>query len=150
MQLIKNKTISEDSWQYLADDDALCAGNICVSLARWLHDKDQLQAHDGELGVRLLPSDTLSELIADLPRFALVELYFPEFADGRLFSFAWLLRNRYDYSGELRAVGSYLTDQLFYLSRVGVNAFSVKSVEELHITLAKLHDFSVQYQLSVN
>jgi uncharacterized protein (DUF934 family) len=85
-----------------------------------------------------------------LPKLVLIELYFPELADGRLFSNAWLLRNRYHYSGELRAVGHFLPDQVFYLSCVGVNSFYPENSEDLGATLACLHDFSVNYQPSVN
>lgn len=143
MQLIKNKQLIDNHWIYLADDAPGIAGNISVSLNRWKQEKAQLVAHTGNLGVRISPADDVAELIADLPQLALVELDFADFADGRSFSQAYLLRNRYGYQGEIRAVGSYLADQVFYLSRVGVNAFSSENLQQ---TQATLNDFTVFYQ----
>ena len=105
---------------------------------------------NGLTGVRITPEDNVAAVVDCLPKLALVELYFPELADGRLFSHAWLLRNRYSYTGELRASGQFLPDQVFYLSRVGVNAFCPENSDTLAATLAGLKDFSVNYQPSAN
>jgi uncharacterized protein (DUF934 family) len=150
MQLIKDQQIIENTWQYIADNDELKAGDISVSFARWQADKQQLLAHDGKLGIRMSTSDSADELANDLEKFQLIELDFPDFADGRLFSQAWLLRGRYHYQGEIRAIGHYIPDQVFYLARVGVNAFSPKVAEELPDVIKKLKDFTVNYQNSIN
>jgi uncharacterized protein (DUF934 family) len=150
MQIIKDKQIVEDSWSYLADDDELKAGNISVSLARWKQDKQQLLAQDGKLGVRIEPADAVDDIAPDLKDIQLIELDFPDFADGRLFSHAWLLRGRYNYQGEIRATGHFMPDQVFYLARVGVNAFYPKKVEDLPLVLSHLHEFTVNYQNSIN
>jgi len=146
MQVIKNKKLIENVWYHVADDGAVDAGNITVSLARWRKDKNQLAARKNLLGIRIQPDDNVANIADDLSHFQLVELVFPDFADGRLFSHAWLLRNRYAYSGELRATGNYMSDQVFYLSRVGVNAFQPNNPAHLTIELAYLNDFSVHYQ----
>jgi uncharacterized protein (DUF934 family) len=150
MQIIKDKQIIDDTWSYVADDAELKAGNISVSLARWKQDKQQLLAHDGKLGVRIGPTDSIDDISPDLKDIQLIELDFPDFADGRLFSHAWLLRGRYNYPGEIRATGHYMPDQVFYLSRVGVNAFNPEKVEDLPIVLSNLDDFTVKYQNSIN
>jgi uncharacterized protein (DUF934 family) len=150
MQLIKDQQIIENTWQYVADNDELAIGDISVSFARWQCDKPQLLAHDGKLGVRISSVDSVDELADDLDKLQLIELDFPDFADGRLFSQAWLLRGRYHYHGELRAIGHYIPDQVFYLARVGVNAFSPKMAEELPDIINKLKDFTVNYQSSIN
>ncbi len=150
MQIIKDKQIIDDTWSYVADDAELKAGNISVSLARWKKDKQQLLAHDGKLGVRIGPDDSIDDISPDLENIQLIELDFPDFADGRLFSHAWLLRGRYNYQGEIRATGHYMPDQVFYLSRVGVNAFNPEKVEDLPIVLSNLNDFTVKYQKSIN
>ncbi len=150
MQLIKDKQIIDNTWSYVADDAGLAAGNISVSLTRWQQDKAKLLAHDGNIGVRLGPADSVDDIAANLNSLQLIELDFPDFADGRLFSHAWLLRERYDYHGEIRATGHYMNDQVFYLSRVGVNAFSPEKPEDLPIVLSHLNDFTVKYQNSVN
>ncbi|MBC8392295.1 MAG: DUF934 domain-containing protein, partial [Deltaproteobacteria bacterium] len=79
----------------------------------------------------------------------LIELDFPAFTDGRIFSHAWLLRGRYNYQGEIRATGHFMPDQVFYLSRVGVNAFNLEKTEDLPVALSNLNDFSVNYQKSI-
>ena len=150
MQLIKDQQIIENTWQYIADNDELTTGDISVSFARWQADKQQLIAHDGKLGIRMSTTDSADELANDLEKFQLIELDFPDFADGRLFSQAWLLRGRYHYQGEIRAIGHYIPDQVFYLARVGVNAFSPKVAEELPDMINKLKDFTVNYQNSIN
>ena len=150
MQIIKDKQIIDDTWSYIADDAELKTGNISVSLTRWKHDKQQLLAHDGKLGVRIGPADSVDDIAPDLKDVQLIELDFPDFADGRLFSYAWLLRGRYLYQGEIRATGRYMPDQVFYLSRVGVNAFSPEKAEDLPVVLSHLHDFTVNYQNSIN
>jgi uncharacterized protein (DUF934 family) len=150
MQVIKDQQIIDDNWQSLADDAELSAGDISVSLSRWQQEKSALLTHDGKLGIRIKPADTVADFAEDLDKIALVELDFPDFADGRLFSQAWLLRCRYGYKGEIRATGNYMPDQVFYLSRVGVNAFKPVKAEQLTIELGYLHDFTVKYQPSVN
>jgi uncharacterized protein (DUF934 family) len=150
MQIIKDKQIIDDTFNYVSEDAGLIAGNISVSLARWKQDREQLQAHDGKLGVRIGPADSLDDIAPDLKDIHLVELDFPDFADGRLFSHAWLLRGRYHYDGEIRAIGHYMPDQVFYLSRVGVNAFYPGKAEDLPVVLSHLNDFTVNYQASMN
>lgn len=150
MQIIKNKQIIDDSWGFVTDDAALTSGNISVSLARWKQNKQLLLNHEGKLGIRINPDDSLDEIADELKEFQLIELDFPDFADGRLFSLAWLLRGRYNYQGEIRAIGHYMPDQAFYLSRVGVNAFNPGKTEDLPIILSHLNDFSIKYQNSIN
>ncbi|MBL1264330.1 DUF934 domain-containing protein [Candidatus Methylomicrobium oryzae] len=149
MQIIKDKAIIDDTFTPLADDAPLASGDISVSLARWKNDRETLLAHADKVGVRLQAGDSVSDLADDLKRIDLIELNFAEFADGRLFSQAWLLRGRYHYQGEIRAAGHYLTDQTFYLSRVGVNAFQPAKPDHLNTILANLSDFSVKYQPSI-
>lgn len=143
MQIIKNNQLIENHWTYLEDDAPVVAGNICVSLSRWQAEKAELSKHAGNLGVRLSSTDDIASLGADLGLFALVELNFTDFMDGRSFSQAYLLRNRYRFQGEIRATGKYLADQAFYLSRVGVNAFEPEKLQQTHATL---NDFTVFYQ----
>ena len=150
MQIIKDKKIIDDTWSYIEEDAELKDGDITVSLTRWKNDKQQLLKSGGKLGVRIRPADSVEEIAADLEHIQLIELDFPSFADGRLFSHAWLLRSRYNYQGEIRATGRYMPDQAYYLSRVGVNAFNPEKAEHLPVVLTHLNDFSVKYQISIN
>jgi len=149
MQIIKDNQITNDTWDYVADGAEIGDGNVTVSLTRLQQSGTGLLNRKGLTGVRITPEDTIAVIADYLPKLALIELYFPELADGRLFSHAWLLRNRYHYTGELRATGHFLPDQVFYLSRVGVNSFYPEKSENLASTLAGLKDFSVNYQPSV-
>lgn len=150
MRIIKDNQIINDNWEYKPDDAELRDGDITVSVKRLQEKAEELSRRGGRLGVRIEPADNVEPIAAYLPDLALVELHFPELADGRLFSHAWLLRNRYGYTGELRACGHFLPDQVFYLSRVGVNAFCPEREEDLPVTLSSLKDFSVKYQESVS
>jgi uncharacterized protein (DUF934 family) len=149
MQVIKDKQIVDDSWSYITDDAELKNGDISVSLARWKKDKQLLLKINGKIGVRIGPADSVENIAADLKDIQLIELDFPAFADGRIFSHAWLLRGRYNYHGEIRATGHFMRDQVYYLSRVGVNAFNLEKTEDLPVALSNLSDFSVNYQKSI-
>jgi uncharacterized protein (DUF934 family) len=148
MQIIKDHKITDDQQQFVADDQPFPhQGDITVSLARWQKERAQLIGSiTGKLGVRLSPADSVEALVNDLDHLALIEVEFPIYTDGRAFSHARLLRDRYQYQGEIRAVGEFMVDQVFYLSRVGVNAFQLPNPEELPEALNTLHDFSSSYQ----
>lgn len=146
MQIIKDKQVIANTWTYLPNDAELKDGDITVSTSCWLQKKEELLSHNGKVGVRITPESSIDDIVNDLPRIELIELDFPDFADGRLFSHAWLLRNRYQYQGEIRATGNYMSGQVFYLSRVGVNAFSVENNEDVPAALTALNDFTVKYQ----
>jgi len=150
MQIVKDNQLIDNSWKYVADDTELVDGDITISLLRWEKDHQQLLAHEGKLGLRIAPNDSVDEMAANLKGIDLVELDFPDFADGRLFSHAWYLRSRFGYQGEIRATGHFMPDQVFYLSRVGVNAFAPEKVEYLPFVLTNLNDFTVEYQNSIN
>ena len=86
-----------------------------------------------------------------LSKLALLTVDFPKFTDGRGYSIARLLRDRLKYKGELRAVGhGVLTDQLFYMARVGFNAFELVEGKSVDHALAALDSFSVTYQAAAD
>lgn len=150
MQIIKDNQIAENTWGYIADDAEIGEGDVTVSFTRLKEDSKSLFNRTGKLGARIVPENNISEIADFLPKLSLIELHFPELADGRLFSHAWLLRNRYGYTGEIRATGYFLPDQVFYLSRVGVDSFYPENTAHLSAMLTGLKDFSVNYQPSVN
>ena len=146
MQIIKDREIVEDNWVHLDDEAGLVAGNITVTLNRWQEQHETLAQHDGGLGLRLSGDDPLEEAVPDLARFALIALEFPAFTDGRCYSFARLLRDRYGYKGEIRARGDVLQDQLFYMSQCGINSFELANPNRLTNALTAFDDFSESYQ----
>jgi uncharacterized protein (DUF934 family) len=143
--VIKNRQISEDRWQHVADDAELPAGPAIVSLARWQRERAALLER-GQVGVRLPNTANVADLAEDLPVLEVVALEFPKFADGRAHSQARLLRERYGYRGELRAVGDVLRDQLLFMARNGFDAFELRADRSLEDALAAFGEFSESYQ----
>ncbi len=149
MQIIKDRQIIENNWQHLGDEDALVTGNITVSLARWQEQHETLSQHPGGLGVRLSGDDPLEEIVPDLDYFDLIVLIFPTFTDGRCYSFARLLRERYGFEKEIRAQGDVLRDQLYYMVQCGINSFELADPQHIEQALKAFDDFSTTYQATV-
>ena len=114
---------AQDGFARVGDDAALPDGAVTVSLARFRQERDALLARNTPLGVRLKSDENPESLGDDVSRFALIELEFPKFRDGRAFSWARLLRTRLGFAGEIRAVGDFLYDQVNYQRRVGFDAW---------------------------
>ncbi len=154
MQIIKNRQIIEDRWQHIPDltdgvtADTLPAGDIIVPFALWQSDKERLLRHSGGLGVRLNSDHDVAEISPDLSHFAIVALQFPSFRDGRSYSIATALRQHYGYTGELRAVGNVLRDQLAYMERAGFDAFEIDASQTIEDALNAFDEISVKYQTS--
>jgi uncharacterized protein (DUF934 family) len=158
--IIKNRAVVEDAWQVVraAEDGALPAaadlpaGKVLVPFALWQAERDALVASRGrdELGVWLAPDSEPADLVADFGRIALIGVDFPRFADGRGYSIARLLRERHGWTGELRALGDVLRDQLLYLSRCGFDAFAVRADKDIHDALNAFGEFSQRYQGAVD
>lgn len=98
--------------------------------------------------LRLEPADDPAAFAHRLGAVARVEVNFPSLADGRGYSIARLLRERYGYGGELRAVGDVQRDQLLYLARCGFNAFLLRKHEDADDALAAFGELSESYQAS--
>ncbi len=136
-QLIKNGTAAVDSWKTLeigegetAETITLPAGDILFPLAVWQARKSELAGRE-RLGLLLQPDDKVEDVAADVARFVLIAVNFPKFVDGRGYSTAALLRQRYCYTGELRAVGNVLHDQLFFMKRVGFDSYALTDGKNL-------------------
>ncbi len=152
--IIKNKTLVEDDWLTLRLDDqetveniVVPEGKVIVPLKVWLAQRDQLQLRD-DIGVWFASDERPEDLKEDLQRFSLIAVDFPKFSDGRGYSIAFNLRARLGYSGELRAIGDVLRDQLFYMRRVGFDAFAPRPDRDIHDALKGLEVFSEVYQTS--
>ena len=143
-----------DGWiEYTGDAGAIPTGaKVLLPLTEFREFSGTWQKHvgaysrRGALGVRLSPTDDPALLANDLDKLALIAVEFPAFADGRGYSAATLLRERYGYKGELRAVGDVLRDQVFLLSRVGFTTFALREDQNVDKALAAFNDFSSYYQ----
>lgn len=141
--------VEHDPWQFLAEADCVhSSGDIVVSSARLLAQSEALLAHNGRIGVILQPTDGPQALVPFLPRLDLIVVNFPAFRDGRGFSSAALLRQRFHYRGELRATGDFLRDQIFFLLRVGFDAFDCREADSLSAFERAASSFSSVYQSS--
>lgn len=154
--IIKDKTIVDDDWSVLRlkENDTpegvtVPAGKVIVPLKVWQAQRDKLQ-HRADLGVWLASAERAEELQNDLAMFSVIAVDFPRFADGRGYSIAYHLRARFGYRGELRAIGDVLRDQLFYMQRVGFDAFAPRADKDIHEALKGLSDFSIIYQASAD
>jgi phosphoadenosine phosphosulfate reductase len=124
MPLWKNGAFVEDAWQVVPDDQPVPESvSAIVSLKRWRDERPALGARNAPLGLRIDPGSVWTDILADLPRFPVVAVTIPKYADGRAFSIARLLRERDGYKGEIRAIGTYIIDQVPLMMRVGVDAF---------------------------
>jgi len=147
-QLIKDGAVVEDRWLLLRD---VAAGSpvpvmpVIVPLATWRSAGNDLHAL-GDVGVWLAPTDDPALLGADALTLPLIAVDFPKFADGRGYSIGRLLRERYSYTGELRAIGDIARDQLYFLHQVGFDAFSLREGKDAQDAVASLRDFSDGYQ----
>lgn len=115
---------AEDDFVSVGDEDVLpAAGGVILSFARFQQEGDALLSDGRAVGVRLEADQAVEDLAYDLPRLSLVSLHFPKFRDGRAYTSARLLRDRYGFGGEIRAVGDVLREQAHFMVRCGFDAF---------------------------
>src|SRR5947208_2664552 len=147
MPLVKQAKISPDVFVHVVDDAELPGdGAVLVSAARFLADPEALLRRPGRLGVIWPNNRDVDDLVPYLDRLATVALLFPTFRDGRAYSQARLLRERYRYRGELRATGQVLRDQFVFMLRAGFDAFEVKKDSDAEAFAATAKRYSVFYQ----
>lgn len=154
--LIKNNTLVDDEWTVLrlhegetANSVTVPAGKVIVPLPVWLCQHEVLQGRKG-LGLWLASFERAEDIPDDIHRFPVIAVDFHKYTDGRGYTLAYRLRNQYGYRGELRAMGDILRDQLFFLRRVGFDAFAVRADKDIKDALNGLNDFSTSYQASTD
>ena len=156
-RIIKNGLVVDDAWKLitLAADETpetvkLPVGPLLVPASVWRARRAELISREYEhgwpLGVWLTAEEGPEAIAADVDDFTVIAVEFSRFADGRGYSTARLLRTRYGYDGELRALGDVLRDQLFYLQRVGFDAFALRADKNIEDARASLADFTAAYQ----
>jgi len=154
-ELIINGEIHNDEWNYLVKSDApgeqeIPVGKVLVPLVTWIAQAETLSQHlTPDLGV-WLDSDEEPGDLGNPNQFSVIAINFPKFADGRGYSSARILREKFSFKGELRAMGDVLLDQLFYMKRCGFNSFAMRPDRSAHKALAGLTVFSEAYQGSTD
>lgn len=147
MPLVKNGKITDDVFAVVADDAEIPEdGALIISAARFLENPEVLSRRLGRTGVIWPNNRDLDDLVPYLDRLALVALVFPTFRDGRAYSQARLLRERYGYHGEMRATGQVLRDQFLFMTRAGFDAFEVKKPADAEAFAGTVQRYSVFYQ----
>jgi uncharacterized protein (DUF934 family) len=153
-KIIKNKVIVDDQWHVFKlsegespDTATVPSGHQIVPLQVWLAQKTALAVRK-DIAVWLASDERAEQLKEDIAILPLIAVDFPAFSDGRGYSIAFNLRSRLGYDGEIRAIGDVLRDQLFYMQRVGFNAFATREDRSIDDALKGLTDFSDAYQTS--
>lgn len=159
-EIIKDKAIVQDDWSFLRlaegetpDTIVVPAGKVAVPLQVWFAQRGTLLPRlqqQGDIAVWFASNEQAKQLKEDVALFSLIAIDFPRFADGRGYSIAFNLRTRLNYTGELRAIGDVLRDQLFYMQRVGFNSFATREDKSIHDAIKSLTDFTESYQTSVD
>ena len=132
MRILKGSSLADSAWQHwpegqpLSDDDT----PVIVGLARFKAERAALLARRGGVGVRLAPGDDPAELADVLSALGVLAIEFPVFNEGRGYSVARLLREKYGYRGEIRATGSLSRDRLRFMQRCGIDAFEFDAGDE--------------------
>lgn len=154
--IIRNRRIAEDSWLRLEAKPWLQVGetglvpdfplsaDLLVPLGLWRLRREDLVARAGRLGLVVESWDEPEAFADALPHVQLVAVNIAQFADGRAYSLARLLRERYRYRGELRAIGDVLRDQLLYLSRCGFDAFALRDPGAIREALSAFSELSAR------
>ena len=155
--IIKNRKAVTDDFTVIrlaegetAESVSLPAGPLLVPLAVWNARKAELQARGTPVGVWLDVTEGPEAIASELDAFAVIGVNFPKFTDGRGYSTARLLRERYSYSGELRAIGDVLHDQLFLMARCGFDAFALKDGKDVAKAVNAFETFKTPYQAAVD
>lgn len=145
-RIIKDGQLVDDCWRLseaaTLPDASAGRQHLLLPLPIWEEKRETLEAAGHQVGVWLAPDDSPEALLPQLDRIPLVAIHFPSFTDGRGYSQARLLRQRYGFRGELRAIGDVLRDQIYFLQQCGFTAFRLRADQNLAEALAALHDYS--------
>lgn len=139
------KTVA-DPFTHVGDEDDMATGDVILSLARFQADGERLLSEGRRVGVRLKTDEQVEALAYDLPRLAVVALEFPKHLDGRSYSNARLLRERFKYRGQIRAVGDILREQAPWMVRVGFDAYEPADESSANEWQAALRRYRHVYQ----
>jgi uncharacterized protein (DUF934 family) len=146
-RLLRNDLIVVDEWRYLTEASVDETAPLIVPFDRWIQERELWIPRPGSLGVLLAPANAVERLAPDLSRLALIAVEFSGPGEGRGYSQARLLRERWKYRGELRASGYVRQDQLFFLARCGFNSFELAE-SDFGSAAAALSTSSAVYQPS--
>ncbi len=145
MAFWRDGAFADDEWRRLGDEETLATAKAIVSLKRWRREAEALRARG--VGVEIDAGPEAQAALAEVADRPLVALKFDKFGDGRAFSYAILLRERYGFRGDLRAIGDVLLDEIPLMLRCGFSSFEISNGATLHaLQEGRLPTFPVAYQ----
>jgi len=148
--IIIDRAIADSSFAHVEKDNAeVGANDIILPLAVYLEHRDELKDRK-DVGVWIDAHEEVEEIADFVHELPVIALNFPSFFDGRSLSSANILRRRYGYTGELRAIGDVRRDQLDQMQRCGINAFQLAEGQDIRKALSSLSSFSYNYQSSID
>jgi uncharacterized protein (DUF934 family) len=144
--LWQNDAVAQDAWTHAENADG--EGHIILPLSAYLAlGKDARKAASNRLAVLLQPLEPLESILEDLPHLSMVALAFPAFSNGTSHSKAALLRGKHGYTGDIRAVGDVLFDQIPLMIRNGFTSFEISNQPTIkQLTSGKQGGISLYYQ----
>ena len=149
-QIIIDGELKDSPFEVVNADDAdPAASNVMLPLSVWLEHRDSLAGRN-DVGLWLEPDDEVEAIADVVTLFPVIGLNFPTFFDGRCLSTANLLRRKYGFEGELRAIGDVRRDQLEQMKRCGINAFSLAEGQDVTGALEALKGFTYAYQATID
>jgi uncharacterized protein (DUF934 family) len=142
--------LAEDPFTNVGDEQSVPPGDVIISLSRFQAEGEALLGEGRAVGVRLESHEEVEALAYDLPQLSVVALAFPKFGDGRAYSYARLLRERFGFKGEVRAVGDVLREQAGYMVRCGFDAFEPADGSTVDVWERATQRYHHVYQRSVD
>jgi uncharacterized protein (DUF934 family) len=145
--LIKgNQLVTNDAWEVFDAERSENYNNALLPISFWQEQAQELSHTTESLGAYVQEDETIESLIPHLPKLAVIGFSFSKFVDGRAFSYARELRLTHGFTGEIRAMGDFLPDQVNYLQRCGFDAYAMRTALEVDIALSIKDAVSVVYQ----
>lgn len=152
--LIRHDGIRPDEWTIVqspgeGEELQIPEGPALLPATIWIEKRDKVAGRN-DIGFWLdshEEPEAIAEYVNDVP---VIGVNFPKFSDGRGYSIARLLRERFGFRNELRAVGDVLLDQLFYMKRCGFDAYALRDDKDPAEAEYCLNVFSHAYQGAVD
>jgi len=149
-KIIKDGQVVDDTWVIIDKDfeGELPMAKVLLPMQYYLDKGDSLNLMCA--GIWIDSEEEVEAIGHEVNIFPLIAVNFPSFMDGRGFSIGRLLKERYGFTGQLRAIGNAIQDQLFYLKRCGFNSFDLKDGTNLEAACQSLNDFDITYQSAID
>lgn len=154
-KLISKDAVMDNPWTVMKESTgpeilkAVPGKNFIVPLQFWKLYQDELNDYDGAIAVWINSDENPAQIADELQSLPLIALNFPVFSDGRSYTNARELRQKYGYKGEIRAIGDVLRDQLYYMAQCGFDSFEIRHDQEAELCLEAFKDFKTGYQSTI-